>query len=73
MERVLFFITTKEQNMLDGTKLIITPLEGGGYEVTEEVEPITMDDIVSGVGAIVVTCLAIGAICWFMDRLTQKM
>lgn len=54
--------------MLEGHKLIITPLEGGGYEVTEEMEPVTVQDVVAGIGAIVIACAIIGGICWVMDK-----
>lgn len=59
--------------MLEGHKLIITPLEGGGYEVSERIEPTTVEDVVAGIGALVVTVVLIGGIIWAMDRVTDRM
>jgi hypothetical protein len=36
--------------MLDGNRLIITPLEGGGYEVREHAVPVTTNDVAQLLG-----------------------
>lgn len=58
--------------MLDGNKIIITPIEGGGFEVSEEAEPITVEDIAAGIGSVVVTCVMVLAVCWMMDRVISS-
>lgn len=58
--------------MLDGNKLIIRPIEGGGFEVHEVPEPVTVNDIVNTVGSVVVTLAVVGAVCWMMDKITKS-
>jgi flagellar biogenesis protein FliO len=55
--------------MLDGNRLIITPLEGGGYEVREHEIPVTGNDIAQAVGSIVVSLAIVGMVCWMVDRM----
>jgi flagellar biogenesis protein FliO len=55
--------------MLDGNRLIITPLEGGGYEVREHAVPVTTNDVAQAVGGIIVTIAIVGMMCWMIDRL----
>jgi hypothetical protein len=58
--------------MLDGAKLIITPLEGGGYEISEHGPTMNSNDVFATIGLAVVMVGVTWGIITLADALTDR-